>query len=285
MIRALASLGATILLVALIGVGAVLARVGERWGAGAERGAAEAPEVRELRGRVAELRGMIDTIRLEETVLRDAAGLPHTDSAALVRRFFPRMPRVLGGGRRTKESPNTGPLPSISTDSGAIRAAAAAAGASADSLAAHAGAVLDKMRRLAASSRHRDSLLDHLVLRPESLSATLLAQGTAPSLTKRGTDLEIRPLRPTAVTLGVGAIITHAALDTSGLWRVEWSGPAAQRGTLIGPVRPLVRERERVAWDQLIVVVDPPRPGATRLLLRLQRGGVALDPTTGRPTK
>lgn len=275
MLRVLATLGALIVLAGLLGLGIVVVGVTTRWAAGA--GATGSPQVAELRAQVGALRGALDSIQQQEVVLREAAGEPRADSSALLRRFFP---RILAGSRRSF-NPATASLPPIGADSAAVQGAAATAGAIADSLTAHATTVLDRMRRLAANSRQRDSLFETWVLRPENLREV----ASAGSLTSDGSAVELRARRPTAVVLGVAAVITRVAPDTDGRWTVEWRGPARETGRLTAPARPLVRERERVTDDQLIFVLDPPALRALPLRVELLRAGVPLDPTTGRPTQ
>lgn len=278
MLRVLATLGALIVLAGLLGLGIVVVGVTTRWAAGG--GATGSPQVAELRAQVGALRGALDSIQQQEVVLREAAGEPRADSSALLRRFFPRMPRILAGSRRSSNLA-TASLPPIGADSAAVQGAAATAGASADSLTAHATTVLDRMRRLAANSRQRDSLFETWVLRPENLREV----ASAGSRTSDGSAVELRARRPTAVVLGVAAVITRVAPDTDGRWTVEWRGPARETGRLTAPARPLVRERERVTDDQLIFVLDPPALHALPLRVELLRAGVPLDPTTGRPTQ
>ena len=290
-------LGIAVTLVAMIGLGTVIANLGSLNPRPAARVAGlsdlndteVSPDVRSLRNRVARLQGVLDTIRQHESQLRVAAGMPATDSTVMVKRFFALIPPFLrprslradpgatsgaGGGSVSA----SGSLSRIDwSDSAGARADLWRTGASADSLADHALTVASSFRELAGTSRIRRDTLDVFSLRPESLTVALTrADGT----TRQGDAITWTPRRASALAAGMDAVVTRLLQTPAGRWEMELRAVGGTVAQIAAAGRPLVRVGEKVAQDQLVLVVD--RPGdadSTGNFVRidLRRNGVAMD--------
>jgi hypothetical protein len=304
-----ALLGVVFLLVATIGVGTVIASVGSlnpqpaAQVASATRddnGVASA-ELRSLRHRVARLNGVLDTIRQQESQLRVAAGVPATDSKTIVSRFLSLIPSFLKPRQDTDSAAlatSGGPKTSVSaagaisstdwSDPAAARAELGRSGASADSLAAHALSVASGFRQLADGTRLQRDTLEVFSLRPESLSLALQrGQGT-----RRGDTLVWSPQGTSAIAAGTDAVVTHLLqLQGGRRWEIELRAVGGMVAQISAPGRPLVRSGEKVAQDQLVLVVDapstPPQPEDI-VRIDLRRNGTPVElgaPPAGDPAK
>jgi len=296
-IRVGALLGVAFLLVATIGVGTVIASVGSlktepaaRVASAANNKSVASPELRSLRHRVARLQGVLDTIRKQESQLRVAAGVPKTDSKTIVSRFLSLIPSFLKprpvggdsaalakGGPRTSVTAAGALSPTDWSDTAAARAALGQSEASVDSLAAHATAVASGFRQLADGSRILTDSMQVFSLRPESLSVALQrGQGI-----RRGDTLVWTPQRISAIAAGGDAVVTHLLqLQGGHRWELELRAVGGTVAQISAPGRPLVRSGEKVARDQLVLVVDapsaPPKP-EDLVRIALRRNGVAVD--------
>lgn len=153
-----ASVAVAVLLIALIGLGGIIAQFGQVRQVGHTRltsaprafaWARRNPEVDSLRRQVDLLHGRLDTIRMADGRLRNISGVPTPDSVTLLRRWFPRVPLFpRGSGTRT---PNAA-TPSTAIDSAGLRAVLSGSRASTDSLLRHAAEVAERMGTLADSA-------------------------------------------------------------------------------------------------------------------------------------
>ncbi len=297
-------LGVAVSLVAMIGLGTVIANLGSLSPKPAARvasvgGLADSevsPEVRGLRHRVARLQGVLDTIRQQEAQLRVSAGMPKTDSTTIAGRFLALVPpflkpRTLHGP--SHEPSGTGANTSVSSagalsalvwsDSAATVADLGRTGASADSLADHALLIASSFRELASMSRIRRDTMQVFSLRPESLTVAL-ARGAGTSL--QGDVVAWMPERASAVAAGVDAVVTRLLQTLGGRWEMELRAVGGTVAHISAFGRPLVRVGEKVAKDQLVLVVDaatnPPVPeNAARITLR-QNGVPVVRPAEAR---
>jgi hypothetical protein len=305
-----ALLGLVFLLVATIGVGTLIASVGslnpqpaaQVASATRDDNGVASPELRSLRHRVARLNGVLDTIRQQESQLRVTAGVPATDSKTIVSRFLSLIPSFLkprqdtgdstalakSGGPRTSVSAAGAISPTDWSDPAAARAELGRSGASADSLAAHALSVASGFRQLADGTRLQRDTLEVFSLRPESLSLALQrGQGT-----RRGDTLVWSPQRASAIAAGADAVVTHLLqLQGGRRWEIELRAVGGMVAQISAPGRPLVRSGEKVAQDQLVLVVDapssPPQPEDI-VRIDLRRNGTPVElgaPPAGDPAK
>ena len=169
-LRFLTPIAVAVALIALIGVGTIIARLGRLGPVGANTGSAASPapskELASLRGRVSELHGTLATIRAADMRLREVAGVPAVDTARLMRRFISRIPifgrwaspatpAARGRAPGTPAIPVAPPVAVHSTASGDVVQTRAVA----DSLIAHAARVATEYGALAdsASKGKRDS--------------------------------------------------------------------------------------------------------------------------------
>lgn len=287
-------LGIAFVLVAMIGVGTVVARFGSlspqpaAQVAGVARlsDAEVSPEVRTLRHRVARLHGVLDTIRQHESQLRAAAGMPGTDTTTMMRRFFSLIPSFLRPRHGVQGGPDSarggGPAGSVSaagalstidwSDSAAARAQIGQTGAGADSLAEHASVVASGFNELANGNRIRRDTIEIFSLRPESLSVALTrGQGT----TRHGHALTWAPQRTSAIAAGMDAAVTRLLQLQGGAWEMELRAVGGTVAQISAPGRPLVRLGEKVAQDQLLIVVEPQSEAPVRIEVR--RNGVPVE--------
>ena len=158
-LRFLTSIAVAVALVALIGVGTIIAQLGRLGPVGVNSASLASPppssEIARLRGRVSELHSALETIRTADARLREVAGVPAVDTAKLMRRFISRIPIF---GRWTK--PASPPAPARAAASPATPATvhSVASGdvvktrAVADSLTVHAVRVASEYGALADSA-------------------------------------------------------------------------------------------------------------------------------------
>jgi hypothetical protein len=102
-LRFLTSLAVAIALVALIGLGTIIAQLGRIGPVGANRASSPSPapsaELALLRSRVSQLHGALDTIRAADYRLRELAGVPAAYTAKMMRNFISRVPSFRGSGK------------------------------------------------------------------------------------------------------------------------------------------------------------------------------------------
>ena len=284
-------LGVAVTLVAMIGLGTVIANLGSLSPEPPARIASVAgladsevsPEVRGLRHRVARLQGVLDTIRQQEAQLRVSAGMPSTDSTTIVKRFLSLIPPFLkprhlqgtaqsAGGTGTNTSVSAaGSLSRIDwSDSAAAFTDLGRTSASADSLAEHALLIASNFRELASMSRIRRDTMQVFSLRPESLTVAMTrGAGTV----MQGDVVSWMPQRPSAVAAGVDAVVTRLLQTLGGRWEMELRAVGGTVAQISAFGRPLVRVGEKVSQDQLVLVVDasadpPVVENAARISLR-----------------
>jgi hypothetical protein len=237
--------------------------------------------LRVLRNRVARLQGALDTIRQQESHLRAAAGMPGTDSATVIRRFLNRIPAFLRPHRTLATAPKGGATGSVSAagslnaidwaDTAGARVVVGATGATADSLADHALSVASGLRKLADGTRILRDTLDVFSLRPESLAVAL---ATKANMARRGDELFWAPSRPSAIAAGSDAAVTRLVQTDSVRWELELRSVGGVVARVRAEGRPLVRLGEKVAQDQLVIVIDrDPRPGAAPVIIRVSNFG------------
>jgi hypothetical protein len=159
-LRFLTSIIIAVALVAVIGLGTIIAQLGRFGTRGANEATSSTPtpsrDLASLRERVAHLNGALDTIRDSDARLRQAAGVPAADTAKMMQRFLSRVPIF----RRWAQRGNVVvPVNVAGTDSMTTNGDAQHASAVADSLVAHASDVANRYGTLAdsATKAKRDS--------------------------------------------------------------------------------------------------------------------------------
>lgn len=277
-LRIAATLGVAIALVAMIGVGSLVAQFGQI--RPSRVSSAPSPEVQELRERVGALRGTLDTIRREDARLRAALGAPRSDSTTLLRRVLARLPWFLRDPRPTpRRAVAAAPVLPDSTRQVEVASGTAAV---ADSLLAHAEGLAEGYREIGAAGLRLDTL-DVLSLRAESLFVA--ATAATPRVTRTGRVVEWLPARSGALLAGFNAEVVRTHEATPGVWEVELRGGGGLVGRIRAPGKPTVQPGERVVADQpVMVVTGAAGPPGTRPLAsyELKRNGISLDPTFSR---
>ena len=157
-LRIAASAALVIALVALIGLGSIIAQLGDFGAAGVTQAsgrmrdaveAAPTADVQLLRQQVRALNGTLDTIRNADARLRAVAGVVNPDTATLLRRWFPRIALFRRGPRASMPAKVIVPP---YADSAQLRSAIAGSRATTDSLQRHAAAVAERFGTLADSA-------------------------------------------------------------------------------------------------------------------------------------
>ena len=274
-VRVFATAGVALALVALIGVGSVVAQLGHLRIPRSDGGAAS-PKVQELRERVGALRGALDTLRREDARLRATVGAPRADTTTLLRRVLARLPWFL---RDPRPAPTT--LPAVVAVPDTSRQVEVATGTAvvADSLLAHAEDLAAGYRGIAPGGLRLDTL-EILSLRPESLSVA--ATAAVPRITRTGRTVEWMPGRSGALLAGFNAEVVRADEASPGVWKLDLRGGGGLVGSIRAPGRPTVRLGEQVVADQPVMLIgtSPVTPGTrASAVYELRRNGMSLDPT------
>lgn len=275
----LAAAGALVVgLVALIGLGTIVASLGTRGEAKSHPMASAgsmvpSPEVDSLRRKVGALQGLLDTIRTQDARLQREVGLTGLDTTKVLSRFFARLPRFLRGNAGTRPERAR---PIDPRDSLAIARERQLASASADSLLSHAGTLAERLDAMMPKAWFALDTLEVLSLRPESLAVAL---GSGRDMTREGKMLRWKPRRSAAVLAGFAGEVAMVLAIGAEHCEVE----VRARGGLVGRVRAsgraVVRRGDRVRVDQPLVVVIAPSPDSVRFAAyELKRNGVVLDP-------
>lgn len=270
-----------LVLVALIGLGTIIASVTRKDPAAPTMAATGSfistpPELDSLRRRVGQLRVMLDTVRGQDARLRRELGEPGLDSTTVLQRFLARLPRIL----RPSQKEASGLAPLDPADTAAATRAAGAAGRSADSLLAHADELAERMRKLAPRDDLRLDTLEILSLRPESLSVAI--SGTR-HVAREGRQLRWSPTRPGALLAGFEGEVAKVTVNGSADCEVELRARGGLSAHIRATGRALVRKGQRVRIDQPLVVVSGLTPDSTLAArYELRRNGVVLDPARTR---
>ena len=183
--------GAVVLLVAVIGLGSLVAQIGRgsdktvaRGGEVAPGSVAQSPAVIALRARVGALHVMLDTIRREDARLRADAGTPRADTTTLLKRFLARLPSLLRDPRPLAVSRGALPSPRSPGDTAWAHREATAATGSADSLLSHASTLARGYRTV--GPQPLLDTVDALSVRAESLRVAASAPEARAKRAARG---------------------------------------------------------------------------------------------------
>lgn len=278
--RAALAGGVTVALLGIVGLGTVIARLSPAVRATASRPATPAlslptapAEVVSLRGQVAAIRGVIDTIRAEERRLAASIGTKTPESSLLLKRLLGGVPRLFGAPRRPPSSPSH-PL----GDTVALRLNAQEAIHSADSLLTAARSLALDFRSAGPPELALDSL-DVLFLRPESLSVAATA---ARGVTRANRAVKWLPKRRGALLAGGQGEVSRVSHVGQGVWRVEVRAAAGLVSTVEGYGLPLVRVKQRVVHDQPVFLVSPGGGDVAGVRYSMARNGVTLDPAVSK---
>lgn len=268
-LRAGALLGVAFALVAMIGVGTVVARLGSLRPVPAARSLERetasqvSSDVRNLRSRVARLNGVIDTIRQHESELRAAAGVPKTDST-FVKRFIARIPAFLKPrhARDDAEPQAVGATSSVTaagalsaidwSDTTATRKELHETSAGADSLASYAMGLAANLKELADGTRRVRDTLEVFTLREDSIAAMALRGRVA----RIADTVLFRPSRSAAIASGTEGTVTRLIQSENEVWELDLRSLQGQTTTLSALGRPLVRMGEKVVEGQMVLVMD-----------------------------
>ncbi len=268
-VRVAASIATFVVLIALIGIGALVAQLGNLpsrpWSAAVDSAGTPAtaramrgstrrssPEVVRLRNQVSALRGALDTIQLEDARLRATAGISATDSSTLVRRFLSRLPAFLRTKPRIGGTDTDFLRDSLAPgDSLSLRAFAQRATSSADSLTGFAGDIAKGFRTLTSDvDRSRSA-------RPaQSVLLERAAWETTPVELRTATGIEWRVLRETRLLASRSGEARRVAETAGELWEVELVDLEGAIVRIRSRGRPLVDVGERVIREQPVFVVD-----------------------------
>ncbi|MGQ0648347.1 MAG: hypothetical protein ACT4P7_12330 [Gemmatimonadaceae bacterium] len=277
-LRLVAAVGAALMLVAVIGIGSLVAQLGDLRGRPAALVAEEAngaisPQVNELRERVGALQGMLDTINGEDARLRATVGEPQADTSTLLKRLVARLPRFL------REAVPTPPAALAVTERDtADRRQMAGASAAADTMLAHAVGLAEQYRAIGPRGMDLDTL-DVLSLRPESLQVA--AYTATPRVKRVGRVVEWAPGRGGALLAGFDAEVARAVEATAGVWEIDLRAAGGLVARVSAPGLPSVRVGDRVVADQPLIVVSAQGKAGPQVtaFYELRRNGIALDPT------